>query len=329
MAETTPDSAVIQDAVRLACRAPSLHNSQPWRWVAEGPTLHLFADLTRVMTAADPEGREIYLSCGAALDHLTVAMAASGWHAHVQRFPDPDNPLQVASMTFRRDALAITEDARTRAAAIGRRRTDRRPFGPPADWPEFEVLLRQTVIPHQVMFDVVLEHARPSLANASRLTEAIRGYDPSYAAELSWWTSPSASGEGVPQTALTSAAAASRVDVARTFPTPHAGNRDEQVEFDRSKIVVLSTHHEDARLDVLRCGEALSSVLLECTAAGLATCTLTHMTELAQSREVVRELTGQRGVPQLLIRIGRPPVTDVELAATPRKPLSAVLEFRP
>ena len=77
---TTPNAAVIQDAVRLACRAPSMHNSQPWRWVAEGSTLHLFADLTRVMTAADPEGREIYLSCGAALDHLSVAMAAAGWH---------------------------------------------------------------------------------------------------------------------------------------------------------------------------------------------------------------------------------------------------------
>ena len=73
MTDITPDFAVIQDAVQLACRAPSLHNSQPWRWVAEGPTLHLFADLTRVMTAADPEGREVYLSCGTALDHLTVA----------------------------------------------------------------------------------------------------------------------------------------------------------------------------------------------------------------------------------------------------------------
>ena len=68
--------------------------------------------------------------------------------------------------------------------------------------------------------------------------------------------------------------------------------------------MVLSTHHEDARLDVLRCGEALSAVLLECTVVGLATCTLTHMTELASSREIVRELTGQRGTPQLLIRIG-------------------------
>ncbi|WP_123024445.1 Acg family FMN-binding oxidoreductase [Mycolicibacterium stellerae] len=329
MTETMPDSAVIREAVRLACRAPSLHNSQPWHWVAEGPALHLFADLTRVMTAADPEGREIYLSCGAALDHLTVAMAASGWHANVHRFPDADNPLHVATVDFHSSAMATTEDVGARASAIGRRRTDRRPFMPPADWPEFETYLRQTVIPYQVMFDVVLDHARPSLANASRLTEAIREYDPSYTAELGWWTSPSDTGDGIPRSALTSAVVAGHVDVGRTFPASKAGNGGEHVDFDRSRIVVLSTHHEDARLDVLRCGEALSSVLLECTAAGLATCTLTHMTELAQSREIVRELTGQRGTPQLLIRIGRAPVADEEPAATPRKPLSEVFEVRP
>ena len=43
--EMVPDSKVIRDAVKLACRAPSLHNSQPWRWVADGVDTHLFADL--------------------------------------------------------------------------------------------------------------------------------------------------------------------------------------------------------------------------------------------------------------------------------------------
>jgi hypothetical protein len=324
MTDMTPDFAVIQDAVRLACRAPSLHNSQPWRWVAEGSSLHLFADLTRVMTAADPEGREIYLSCGAVLHHLTVAMASAGWKTTVKRFPDAHEPLHVAALAFRPAPRKLTESSQAYRQAIGRRFTDRRPYGPPANWANFEVLLRQTVIPHHVMFDIVLDDARHSLADASRLTEAIRANDPSYAAELSWWTSPFAPSGGVPQTALTSSA--TQVDIRRTFPgtsrLPHRSG------FDRSKIVVLSTHNEDARLDVLRCGEALSAVLLECTVAGLATCTLTHLTELAPSREIVRGLTGQRGTPQLLIRIGQPPVDDADLGISSRKALTDVLEFR-
>ena len=49
MSEAVVDADVIKDAVELACRAPSLHNSQPWRWVAEGGgVLHLFADPSRI-----------------------------------------------------------------------------------------------------------------------------------------------------------------------------------------------------------------------------------------------------------------------------------------
>jgi hypothetical protein len=97
---------------------------------------------------------------------------------------------------------------------------------------------------------------------------------------------------------------------------------------DRSKIILLSTTHEDARDDVLRCGEALSAVLLECTLAGLATCTLTHMTEVAPSRDIIRQLMGQTGSPQLLIRIGIAPSDQQQTPATPRRPLTEVLELR-
>jgi nitroreductase len=326
MTETSPDPALLCDAVELACRAPSLHNSQPWRWVAKGPTLHLYADLSRVMTAADPQGREIYLSCGAALDHLTVAMAAAGWDTDVQRMPDPHEPLYVAAMEFR-PAQLVSEECRARADAIRVRRTDRRAFESPSNRASLEVLLRQLVIPYHVMFDTVLDDARPQLAEASRLTEAIRQNDPSYEAELTWWASSAVPDAGLPHSALPSDARSGRVDIARTFPSTRQRSLDDGCDDDRSMIVVLSTSDEDARLRVLRCGEALSAVLLECTMAGIATCTLTHMTELAQSRELIRRLTGQRGLPQLLIRIGQAP-PDEDIVATPRRPLAEVLEFR-
>src|SRR5690242_8010665 len=180
MTMQTPGIKVIRDAVELACRAPSLHNSQPWRWVADGSALHLFADIGRLMSAADPLGREIILSCGAALDHLVTAMAAAGWHTAVRRFPDQYEPFHVAAMDFRPAASNPNAVGIGRAGAIPRRRTDRRPFGPPDDWTRFEVLLRQAIIPYQVMVDVVLDEARPRLAEASQLTEEIRQNDPTY-----------------------------------------------------------------------------------------------------------------------------------------------------
>lgn len=54
---TKPDSSVVQLAVDLACRAPSLHNSQPWRWNYADGRLQLFGDHRRLLRAADPTGR--------------------------------------------------------------------------------------------------------------------------------------------------------------------------------------------------------------------------------------------------------------------------------
>ena len=88
---TLVDVKVIKDAVRLACRAPSLHNSQPWRLDVDGQGVHLFLDTSRIMPSTDRSAREAIISCGALLDHLRVAMAAAGWKAHVDRFPNPNN----------------------------------------------------------------------------------------------------------------------------------------------------------------------------------------------------------------------------------------------
>ena len=71
----------------------------------------------------------------------------------------------------------------------------------------------------------------------------------------------------------------------------------------------------------------LSSVLLECTMAGMATCTLTHLIEVDESRDIVRSLIEQRGQPQVLIRAGIAPPLEVLPAPTPRRPLSDVLQY--
>ncbi len=323
-----PGAEVIRDAVMLASRAPSLHNSQPWRWVVEGPRLQLWADPCRLMPATDRTGRELILSCGAVLDHLRVAMAAAGWDSTTERLPDPGERDHLATLEFRL-LDAVTEAHRQRAAAIRQRRTDRLPFAPPADWPALHSTLRRAVTPYDVLLDVVPDDQRPRLAEESALTESLRRYDTSYVSELRWWTSPlEPDATHVPDSAMVSSSEAARVDIAREFPPAGGGRRRAAIDHDRSKIVVLSTRDDDARLDVLRCGEALSSVLLECTLAGMATCTLTHMTEMAVSRDVIARITGTAGQPQLLIRIGRSPAKGPHVERTARRLVTEILKFR-
>jgi hypothetical protein len=329
MPATTVDTEVIRDAVRLACRAPSLHNSQPWRWVVEGATVSLFADPGRVVRATDSSGREVLIACGAILDHFRVAMAAAGFATHVERFPNPNNRLHVASIDFTPMDF-VTDGHRQRANAILLRRTDRLPFAAPADWDSFEAELRDIGMSNDVRLDVVPDDLRPQLAEASALTESLRLYDSSYHAELDWWTAPFEAFEGIPHSALVSAAESDRVEIGRVFPVTHHRQRRLEVDEDRAKVLVLSTY-DNTRDSVLRCGETLSAVLIDATMVGLATCTLTHITEVPASREILAGLIDQssQGItPQVLIRVGLTPSIEDVPPPTPRRPIGEVFEVR-
>lgn len=326
MSQTMVETEVLKAAVQLACRAPSVHNVQPWRWVAEDGALQLFLDRRRSVPGTDHSGREVIISCGAALDHLRVAMTAAGWRSKVARFPNPNDPDHLAKIEF--DSLDyITEAQRSLADAILQRRSDRLPFTSPTSWTAFEPVLRSAVGDDAVMVDALTDELRPRLAEASRLTEALRRYDTSYHAELDWWTAPLRLSEGMPPSALASERERGRVDVGRDFPSGSQQNRRAEVEMDQSRILVLSTG-DDSRENVLRCGETLSAVLLECTVAGMATCPLSHLMEVDQSRDIVRSLIDGRGEPQVLVRAGFAPPMENPPAPTPRHPLADVLEIR-
>ena len=317
--------AVIVDALQLACRAPSLHNSQPWRWVATDHTVELFADTARMVRSADTAGRQALLSCGAVLDHFRGAMAAAGWATTVHRFPNPDDPHHVATLEF--SAAPVSAAHRRRADAILVRRTDRLPLAAPPDRDQLARILGEGASSDAARVDVVADESRGSLAEASYLTEILRLYDSEYHYELHWWTADFVASEGIPRSSLISATESERVDIGRAFPVVPQSERRSHVEEDHSKILVLSTE-EDTRDSVLRCGETLSAVLLSATMAGLSTCTLTHIIEVPAGRDVVASLLPGDTIPQVIVRVGVAPVLDSTPPPTPRRPIDEVLQIR-
>jgi hypothetical protein len=111
-------------AVEQALRAPSVHNTQPWRWRLLTDRVELHADRNRHLAATDPDRRDLVLSCGAALHHLRVALAARGLTTAVERMPDPENADHLATVTLAAAGPDPVDAALHRE--IGRRRTDRR-----------------------------------------------------------------------------------------------------------------------------------------------------------------------------------------------------------
>ncbi|WP_036494728.1 Acg family FMN-binding oxidoreductase [Nocardia sp. BMG111209] len=319
-----PDQPTVRTALRLAGRAPSIHNTQPWRWVFDGRRLHLYADPDRVLPAADPRGRQQLISCGAVLHHARTAFALAGWHTDTERLPDPHRPDHLADIDFRPWPDPPAGVPR-RARAIGERYSDRLPMLPPPDFDATARALRGLAGPHHVESDVLPEEARARLAEISEQAAEAHRDDLFYQRELNWWTGHSDVVEGVPEAALVSAEEASRTGVARAFPAAaHSARRSELT--DAARLVVLSCASE-GHAEWLRTGEALSAVLLECAASGLSTCALTHLTEPGIGRRMIAAMLPHPAQPEVVIRIGIAP-DDTRPIPTPRRPLDDYLEIR-
>src|SRR5215218_353924 len=83
---------VLRVAAQVSLNAPSIFNTQPWRWQVGAKSLTLWADRSRQLLVADPDGRLLTVSCGVALDHALTALAVSHRTAEVSRLPDPTQP---------------------------------------------------------------------------------------------------------------------------------------------------------------------------------------------------------------------------------------------
>ena len=64
--------------IAAAARAPSVQNTQPWRFKVAESAIELYCDSRRQLLA-DPDGREMLISCGAALYGLRLAVRSLGY----------------------------------------------------------------------------------------------------------------------------------------------------------------------------------------------------------------------------------------------------------
>ena len=311
----TVDARAVHAALELAGRAPSVHNTQPWRWELGDDVVHLHADTERWLPATDPDGRDLLMSCGAWLHHLRMALTASDIGVTVDRLPDADEPDLLAVVALRSGADGADRAlAAEQVAAIGVRLSDRRRFG---EWPVPAAFLAQLVDcaadQGAVLREVTGPVDRQALSIAIRTAEVEHADTVGYEAELRTWTGLADPQQtGVP--ASTIPAPGSRAGAPRrrfaAGDLDGAADRDGAADpADAATVLVLGTSSDD-RLSHLRAGEAVSAVLLRATTLGLGSSVLSEPLEVAGTREMVAaEVLGGTLSPQLVLRVGWPPAT--------------------
>ena len=324
--ETGVPADVLLSALQRAQRAPSVHNTQPWRWRIAGGAVELHADRNRHLIGTDPDRRDLLISCGAALHHLRVALAAAGVAAQVDRMPDPENCDHLA--TVRPCPEPPEAGLGELAGAIEDRRTDRRRFSSqPVPTGVLTALEAAAAGNGAVLHAVTGEAARRRLIEVLVDAAARQRHRPGYSAELMIWTHRySGARDGIPADALPALGVQTPGAGLRSFPTGRltGGAHLGETDHDGSTLLVLTTAG-DSTLDQLRAGEAASAVLLLATRRRLATTPLSQALEVDETRRgLASGVLHTPDVPQLVIRIGWP--TDgAELPPTPRRPLESVL----
>lgn len=318
----SPDARTVRAAVELACRAPSLHNTQPWRWEADRHTVRLRADRDRQLLATDADARDLVLACGAALHHLRIALAAAGIGPRVRRLPAPDDPdlLAVVGMT----ADPPPDIDLGLAAAIPARRSDRRRF---TDW-DVPAAFVHELSEHAAAQGAVLrripDESVAAVHAAVRDAERAQHDTPGYPTETAVWTGTVTGADGIPAANLLDET--DPTGTGRRFSPGRITQAPGGAAVDGAVLLVVGTASDDP-LSRLRAGEATSAVLLHATALGLATCPLSQPLEVETTRRALgRRVLDDTLTPQLLLRVGWAP-PGPHPPATPRRAVDDVLSW--
>jgi nitroreductase len=312
----------LRHVVEAATLAPSVHNTQPWRFRITADGFELRADRSRQLHILDPAGRQLTISCGAAIAHAEVAARGISADLQVDLLPEPDDADLLARVHLLPGALASVEEVKEAEALLrrhtSRERYDDRPL--PAELAEElrVVVDRQGAMLRAVADEDDLIELEVLLSGADAAEER----DPEYRAELRSWVHPVDSGDGIPAADEGAPPRASSLrlrDFSLSAPERLSG---EAPPAEHPAVVVLTTD-DDRPESWLRAGRALGRMLLHAAATGVQAQPLGQITDLESHRRQLARRLGLVGLPQLVLRLGY--VHDS--ATAPRRPVEDVLDL--
>lgn len=321
--------AKLKFCLNFAVLAPSSHNSQPWRFRIDERVCEVWADRRKALPVADPEDRELTISCGCALEHLRVALRRYGLDTLVRVLPDPSRPDLLARVLVRGKREASLDDVRM-FEAIMTRRTTRTPFAaravPASGVAAISEAAGEAGGPGVGLAAVAGEDARGRLARLIHEADVVQLGSRAFRRELALWMHHNRSGarDGMPGYALGMSELESLAAplVVRTFDVGEGrGARDEDLARHSPVLGVVGSERDDADAWV-RSGRALAAGLLRGAMLGVTASYLNQPVEVPEMRVHLKRLVPEAGWPQVVLRMGYGPPAP----RTPRHGVDEVLD---
>lgn len=308
------DADQVRGLLRITALAPSLHNTQPWRFRLTPDLIELRADPSRRLAMADRSGRELRLACGAALFNLRLGLLGLGVRPLVTALPDRSDP-ELIAVIRNGGRRAATPEQRRLLAAVPKRRTNRRPFADVPVAPHLQRLLVRAAVDEGAWLHLVTDgRQRAELVALARRAHEQQIADTAFLEELAQWTGRAPGRpDGVPADSGGPLPRPNATWVMRDFTAGRG--RLEGRDFEAEPLIGVLSAHGDGPYEDVRTGEAMERVLLTATSEGLAVSFLSQLVEVPDARERMRRLIGGSRPPQVVLRIGH----GWPVAATPRR----------
>lgn len=312
--------AGIRRLVAAAGQAPSVLNTQPWRFrVVRGEFAELLADHDRALPVLDPRGRSLHVSCGAALFNLRLAIRVTGHRPVVRPLPDPAGRPAVLAVV--RATATASPSARVRAlcAEIPFRRTNREPYSGRRVPAPVLAELRDAAVREGATLLVLGRNSSAELLEHVAIADEELARDRDYLAEINAWTMGGGRFDGLPGMVLGPRPVNDPAPV-RDFGVTRPGQPRPSAEFEPWPQLAVLTTPGDGPADWLRAGQALQRVLLTATLLGVSVSFLNQPLDLRDMRGRT-DPHHRRGHAQMIMRFGYgPPVPRA-----PRRPPAELL----
>ena len=114
----------LEGIITAATLAASAHNSQPWKFSITDNVIDLHAALDRNIGTLDPNGREMTISLGCAIENMVIGAQALGFTPVLNVFPSGPDGDHIARMTV----FPGEHEKPREATALARRHTHRGPY---------------------------------------------------------------------------------------------------------------------------------------------------------------------------------------------------------